>query len=147
MDPFLPHTNKLSCPDLNQADRTAPDIGLGTRSGDLGQWVGGSRGERAEEPSTGPVLKVLGRIDLQVKLRGFRIELEEVEAVIKQCVLVRNAAVVLHSTPTDASHSSAANSSAGAPETASSERSRSEADADAASSASSSSRLVAFVEL
>jgi amino acid adenylation domain-containing protein/non-ribosomal peptide synthase protein (TIGR01720 family) len=40
------------------------------------------------------VLEFLGRIDLQVKLRGFRIELEEIEAVLLQHPNVHECAVV-----------------------------------------------------
>jgi len=39
-------------------------------------------------------LEFLGRIDNQVKIRGFRVEPQEVEAVLRQCVGVREAVVV-----------------------------------------------------
>jgi non-ribosomal peptide synthetase-like protein len=45
-------------------------------------------------------IEFVGRIDGQVKLRGYRIELSEIEAVLTQCPAVRAAAVVVHeSTP------------------------------------------------
>lgn len=61
------------------------------RSGDVGRWVGGEGGE--------PVLQVLGRLDLQVKLRGFRIEVEEIEAVLLDCRLVLSAVVTVAGSP------------------------------------------------
>ncbi len=39
---------------------------------------------------------ILGRTDHQVKLRGYRIELEEIESCLKNYDAVRNAAVVIH---------------------------------------------------
>ncbi|MFT3803347.1 MAG: amino acid adenylation domain-containing protein [Burkholderiaceae bacterium] len=54
------------------------------RSGDQVRW-------RADG-----VLEFLGRRDHQIKLRGFRIELAEIEAVMRTHPLVRDACVVLH---------------------------------------------------
>ena len=48
-----------------------PTHGRLYRTGDLGTW---------SELSGTPVLQVLGRLDRQVKIRGARVELEEVEA-------------------------------------------------------------------
>lgn len=53
------------------------------RTGDLGSWT--ADGE----------IQFLGRIDGQVKLRGFRIELSEIESVIMQCVGVSAAVVAV----------------------------------------------------
>jgi non-ribosomal peptide synthetase-like protein len=53
------------------------------KTGDLGSW--NSDGE----------IQFLGRIDGQVKLRGFRIELSEIESIIMQCAGVSGAVVAV----------------------------------------------------
>jgi natural product biosynthesis luciferase-like monooxygenase protein len=53
------------------------------RTGDLVRWT--ADGE----------LEYLGRLDFQVKLRGFRIELEEIETCLRSCAGVRDCAVVV----------------------------------------------------
>jgi amino acid adenylation domain-containing protein len=53
------------------------------RSGDLARW-------RADG-----TIEFLGRRDRQVKVRGFRIELEEVEDALRRCAGVRDAAVMV----------------------------------------------------
>jgi non-ribosomal peptide synthetase-like protein len=54
------------------------------RSGDLGRWTAGGE------------IEYLGRIDGQVKLRGFRVELSEIEMVLLECPGVQAAAVAVH---------------------------------------------------
>lgn len=54
------------------------------RSGDLGYWT-----------AEGTV-QFLGRVDNQVKLRGFRVELDEIRVAIETHGWVKSAAVVLH---------------------------------------------------
>jgi surfactin synthase thioesterase subunit len=55
-------------------------------------------GDRARYRADG-TLEFLGRIDGQVKLRGHRLELEEVEAHLRACAGVRDAAVVVVELP------------------------------------------------
>ncbi|KAJ1973585.1 hypothetical protein H4R34_005024, partial [Dimargaris verticillata] len=54
------------------------------RTGDLVRWLPDGN------------LEYIGRLDNQVKLNGFRIELEEVESVAGQCSQVQQAAVLVH---------------------------------------------------
>ena len=54
-------------------------------------------GDRAKRLHDGTV-QLLGRNDTQIKLRGFRIELEEVEAILRRCPGVRAAAASLTTT-------------------------------------------------
>jgi non-ribosomal peptide synthase protein (TIGR01720 family) len=56
-------------------------------------------GDRCRWRPDGTV-EFLGRLDHQVKLRGFRIELEEVEAALTRCVGVETAVVTLHQSET-----------------------------------------------
>ncbi|HSL82994.1 MAG TPA: amino acid adenylation domain-containing protein, partial [Thermoanaerobaculia bacterium] len=73
------------------AERFVPDPFAGTagepggrlyRSGDLARW--GADG----------LLRFLGRLDAQVKVRGFRVEPEEIEGALRRCPGVREAAVL-----------------------------------------------------
>jgi amino acid adenylation domain-containing protein len=77
---------------LRDSGRTAesflpnPFAGTGERfyrTGDLARWL------------TDGSLEYLGRADYQVKVRGHRIELGEVEAVLADCPLVRDAVVLV----------------------------------------------------
>ncbi len=71
----------LGLPDLTAARfPTLPGIGRVYRTGDLAQRSADGR------------LCCLGRIDAQVKLRGYRIELEAIETVLAGCAGVREAA-------------------------------------------------------
>jgi amino acid adenylation domain-containing protein len=54
------------------------------KTGDLGQWL--SNGE----------VEFLGRADNLVKLRGMRVELEEIEAILSSHEAVREAVLILH---------------------------------------------------
>jgi amino acid adenylation domain-containing protein/non-ribosomal peptide synthase protein (TIGR01720 family) len=45
------------------------------------------------------LIDYLGRLDQQVKIRGFRIEPGEIEARLRECAGVQDAAVVVHDTP------------------------------------------------
>lgn len=57
------------------------------RTGDLARWTADG------------VLEFLGRADNQVKIRGMRVELEEIEVTLAAHPMVRHAAVVLRQTP------------------------------------------------
>nr|WP_233165340.1 non-ribosomal peptide synthase/polyketide synthase [Mycobacterium sp. AT1] len=57
------------------------------RTGDLARWT--SEG----------VLEFLGRADNQVKIRGMRVELEEIEVILASHPSVRHAAVIMRQTP------------------------------------------------
>jgi amino acid adenylation domain-containing protein len=92
-------------PDLT-AERFIPDPFGGApgarlyRTGDLVRWL--ADGE----------LQFLGRIDQQVKVRGFRIELEEIEAVLRTHRAVHDAVVV----PLAAARGERREAAAGAPQ-------------------------------
>ncbi len=65
-------------------------------------WIAGQRmyrtGDQARRNAQGDV-EFLGRVDSQVKLRGQRMELEEIEAVLQHCSQVHAAAVTVHEKP------------------------------------------------
>lgn len=71
-------------PDLT-AERfpTLADGGRCYRTGDLARWLPDGR------------LVCMGRRDHQIKIRGYRVELGEIEALLRQHPLVREAAVIL----------------------------------------------------
>lgn len=72
----------LHRPELTAERFVASDRGRLYRTGDLGRW--GLAGE----------LEFIGRIDAQVKIRGVRVELGEIETALLQLAGVQNAAVV-----------------------------------------------------
>src|SRR5260221_7341218 len=78
----------LARPDLT-ADRFVPDAFSGAtghrlyKSGDLARWLPDG------------TLDYLGRSDHQIKIRGFRVELGEIEAVLARHPAVNRCAVVL----------------------------------------------------
>ena len=79
------------------------------KTGDLVRY-----GARADQEI--PVMDFLGRIDAQVKLRGFRIEPGEIEACLRRHDRVKEAAVVLRTIPKQGSQLVAYMVSAGATE-------------------------------
>ncbi|MGV9839446.1 non-ribosomal peptide synthase/polyketide synthase [Nocardia niigatensis] len=62
------------------------------RTGDLVRWVSGVDGGPDE-------LEYVGRSDFQVKMRGLRIELGEVESALRRDAAVAQAAVLMHTRP------------------------------------------------
>ncbi|KAJ1966720.1 hypothetical protein H4R35_006919, partial [Dimargaris xerosporica] len=73
-------------PDLNAKALVTLPAAPGKRmfkTGDLGRWL--INGE----------IECLGRMDDQVKIRGMRLELQEVEAVLRQCHIVTSAVVLV----------------------------------------------------
>jgi amino acid adenylation domain-containing protein len=64
---------------------------------DLGQRLYRT-GDRARYRADGTI-EFIGRLDDQVKLRGFRVELGEIEATLRQCPEVRESVVVIHRFP------------------------------------------------
>ncbi|MDS1115206.1 amino acid adenylation domain-containing protein [Gordonia westfalica] len=84
-----------SRPDLTAARFIAAPWGDGERlyrTGDLVRW-------RRTADATAPVLDYLGRSDFQVKIRGQRVELGEIEAIASSHPEVRAAVVVTHDDP------------------------------------------------
>lgn len=81
----------LDSPELTR-DRFIPDPfqpgGLAYRSGDLASWTADGQ------------MRFHGRIDGQVKLRGLRIELGDIESVLELHPLVAQAAVTVHQAKT-----------------------------------------------
>jgi aspartate racemase len=78
----------LNRPELTEERFVANPFSPGTRlyrTGDLGRWRSDGN------------LEFLGRSDRQIKLRGFRIELEEIESVLCAHPAVRDAVVVAQS--------------------------------------------------
>ncbi len=78
---------------LDRPDLTAEKFVPQPLGGELGarHYRTGDRARFREDGN----LEFLGRIDRQVKLRGFRIELEEIEAVLREDPMVQDAAVLL----------------------------------------------------
>jgi amino acid adenylation domain-containing protein len=62
------------------------------RTGDIGRY------------SSNGTIRLIGRVDRQIKLRGFRIELDEVEAALKRIRGVRDAAVITWKAPNKTTH-------------------------------------------
>ena len=81
-----------SAPELTAEKFPETPLGRLYRTGDLARWLPDG------------TIEYLGRIDQQVKLRGFRIEPGEIETALQQHPLVRLAAVVAH-TEAGAPHS------------------------------------------
>ncbi|GAC02285.1 putative non-ribosomal peptide synthetase [Gordonia namibiensis NBRC 108229] len=82
-------------PDLTATRFVASPWGNGERlyrTGDLVRW-------RRTADDSAPVLDYLGRSDFQVKVRGQRVELGEIEAVASSHPEVRSAVVVIHDDP------------------------------------------------
>ncbi|MCX6471618.1 MAG: amino acid adenylation domain-containing protein [Corynebacteriales bacterium] len=91
----------LARPDLS-ADRFVADPSgpAGTRmyrTGDLVRWA-----RVGDDPV--PTLVYMGRSDFQVKVRGLRIELEEIERVLGAAPSVRSAVVTVHRDPCSGEH-------------------------------------------
>jgi amino acid adenylation domain-containing protein len=77
----------LNCPELTQRKFVANPFMPGTRiykTGDLARWL--------EDGN----IQYLGRTDAQVKVRGFRIELDEIETQLNQHPGIQESAVIAH---------------------------------------------------
>jgi amino acid adenylation domain-containing protein/non-ribosomal peptide synthase protein (TIGR01720 family) len=66
------------------------------RTGDRVRWKEHGSADAREEGGRGHGLEFLGRMDAQVKVRGFRIEPGEIESVLLRHPAVARAAVVVH---------------------------------------------------
>ncbi|HXU31416.1 MAG TPA: amino acid adenylation domain-containing protein, partial [Thermoanaerobaculia bacterium] len=82
----------LGRPDLT-AERFVPDPFSGVPGARL--YATGDRVRWIEIDADRPALEYLGRIDHQVKVRGFRVELGEVESALAACGDVREAAAAI----------------------------------------------------
>ncbi|MDP5209825.1 non-ribosomal peptide synthetase [Microbulbifer sp. 2205BS26-8] len=80
---------------LNQAELTASRF---VTTADKGRVY--KTGDRVRRLANGQ-LQYLGRQDFQLKVRGFRIELSEIEAALCECEGVREALVIAHKTGDD----------------------------------------------
>ncbi len=72
-------------PQLTAEKFSETEFGRLYRTGDLARWLADG------------TIEYLGRMDQQVKLRGFRIEPGEIETVLQQHPQIRHAAIVAHS--------------------------------------------------
>jgi amino acid adenylation domain-containing protein len=80
--------------DKETRDAAEPQSAIGNRQSAIGTRLYRT-GDLARYRPDG-TLEFLGRIDHQVKLRGFRIELNEIETVLRQHPMVRACVVVAH---------------------------------------------------
>lgn len=86
--PDLTAEKFIANPLLSQlADDAIPDALIVYRSGDVGEWLADGS------------LRLEGRRDRQVKVRGYRIELDAVESICKRCERVRRCAAVVELPP------------------------------------------------
>jgi amino acid adenylation domain-containing protein len=79
----------LNRPELTAEKFVNLDRGRFYKSGDVARWLPGGN------------LEFLGRTDGQVKVRGYRVELGEIEAVLSEYPSIRDVAVVVKPDPAD----------------------------------------------
>ncbi len=84
--PALTAERFVELPPFGNADPMAPPLRL-YRTGDLARWLAAPDGGL-------PICEFVGRVDTQIKIRGFRVELGEIESQLKQLPDVREAVVL-----------------------------------------------------